>query len=270
MSLTPAQRAARDGRLTASFAPALMMGDDERLLNKWRELVGDPHHRELEVEDEWLVRVGSALEPVMLDWREFVTGRAMSRRGEVVVHPQHDWACATLDALDAEHPAGATVIECKALHRYRKLADAVPYHTWQALWQMDCLGIRRGMLYISDGGLEPKEYPVAYDEAASAELWRRAFAFMECVRTMSPPVAMPAIAAPVPPEKWREVDMAGSNEWAHYGFSWLTHRPAAKAFEEASKELKALVAPDVGRAFGYGIEVRRSRNGNLSIKESSA
>ena len=35
------------------------------------------------------------------------------------------------------------------------------------------------------------------------------------------------------------------------------------------KELKALVEDDVSRAFGHGVEIKRAKNGNLSIKEIS-
>ena len=44
MALTPEQRAARDGKLTASRVGVLMNGGDEALYDLWRDLTGDPSY----------------------------------------------------------------------------------------------------------------------------------------------------------------------------------------------------------------------------------
>jgi hypothetical protein len=47
----------------------------------------------------------------------------------------------------------------------------------------------------------------------------------------------------------------------------LETRHAAKRHGSAVAALKDLVEPDVSRAFGHGIEVKRSKAGALTIKE---
>ena len=42
MALTKKQQVLREGKVTASFAPALMAGNKERIMSEWRMLVGDP------------------------------------------------------------------------------------------------------------------------------------------------------------------------------------------------------------------------------------
>jgi hypothetical protein len=47
----------------------------------------------------------------------------------------------------------------------------------------------------------------------------------------------------------------------------LKNRDAAKVHASASKALKELVEEDVARAFGHGIEAKRSRSGAVTIRE---
>jgi hypothetical protein len=98
----------------------------------------------------------------------------------------------------------------------------------------------------------------------AADLMEAERRFWECVQTGEPPVAVKA-AVPMP-EKLREVDMTGSNAWSAFASDWIANQVAAKTFDTAAKELKALVEPDVGKAFGHGIQISRSKAGALTIK----
>jgi len=68
----------------------------------------------------------------------------------------------------------------------------------------------------------------------------------------------------------REVCLEGSNAWAAAAADWLAHREAAKCHAAAVSQVKELVEPDVARAFGHGIEARRSKAGAVTIRELSA
>jgi hypothetical protein len=68
----------------------------------------------------------------------------------------------------------------------------------------------------------------------------------------------------------REVCLEGNNAWASSAADWLQHRLAAKKHAEATAGLKELVEDDVARAFGHGVEVKRSKAGALSIRELKA
>src|SRR6185437_8157340 len=86
--LSPAQLQARDGKITASFLPKLMAGDNAAILNEWRRVVGDPGWDPQNLDDSWPVQFGSYIEPFALDWHERKTGAFLSRRGEVVTCPE--------------------------------------------------------------------------------------------------------------------------------------------------------------------------------------
>ena len=108
------------------------------------------------------------------------------------------------------------------------------------------------------------------DPIYANELLDRAKAFWACVESLTPPVALPSIAAPIPVDAMREISMEGNNAWSEHAATWLTNKAAAKAFETASKEIKALVPNDVRKATGYAIAVSRSKNGSLTIRGEAA
>jgi hypothetical protein len=68
----------------------------------------------------------------------------------------------------------------------------------------------------------------------------------------------------------REVCLEGNNRWASSADDWLQNRLAAKKHAEAISALKELVEDDVARAFGHGVEARRSKAGAISIRELKA
>jgi len=78
----------------------------------------------------------------------------------------------------------------------------------------------------------------------------------------------PAEAPPPPrPIGTREVCFEGNNAWASAAIDWLQHRNAAKAHAAASGLIKSLIEDDVTRAFGHGIEAKRSKSGAITIRE---
>ena len=71
----------------------------------------------------------------------------------------------------------------------------------------------------------------------------RAVVFMDCVRvTLFRRLSLAPVAAPVAPEKWREIDMTGNNLFAERAATWLECHPSAKRFSAAEKELKGLAS----------------------------
>ena len=80
----------------------------------------------------------------------------------------------------------------------------------------------------------------------------------------------PVPCEPPPPPKpigTREICLEGNNAWASAAVDWLQHRDAAKAHAAASGLIKSLVEEDVRRAFGHGIEAKRSKAGAITIRE---
>jgi hypothetical protein len=93
--LSPAQIEARKGKLTASRVACLMTGDATEIMRLYLEMIGEERPENLS--DVWPVQLGSATEQLNLDWFERKNRMPVTRRGEVVVHPDYPWAACTLD-----------------------------------------------------------------------------------------------------------------------------------------------------------------------------
>lgn len=259
--LSPDQVKARDGKLTASRVACLMTGDAEKITNLWREMVGDPDFIQEDLSDVWAVQLGSHTESLNLDWYEKRTGRLLSRRGDVVVGTL-DWMAATLDGWDDAIDAP---IECKHVGGFEPITKILERYAPQAHWQMIVTGATRCVFSIIEGAKEPIIEIVEYDDAYGKELMRRAIQFMECVSTLTPPVALAPVAAPVKAEK--TYDMTGNNQWASEAVTWLLQRQPAKDFAASEKALKQLVPADAVKCLGHGITVNRNKAGSLTIRE---
>ena len=263
--LSPLQVAAREGCVTASFLPRLMVWDEDAVMTEWRRLVGDPGFEPENLDDNWAVQFGSYIEPFALDWHERKTGRALSRRGDVVPHPERPYFCCTLDAY---RDVDATVIDCKGLNTWRKIDDIIAYYTPQLIGQRACIKAERASLLVVHGGSEPTEYAVEWEPDYEREVWNRVEFFWGCVETLTEPVTQQAAPAPVVPIK--TYDMTGDNLWASEAATWLENKLAANKFATATKELKGLVPLDAVRCHGHGVEIHRNKAGSLSIKEQRA
>jgi hypothetical protein len=260
--LSPTQIAARDGKLTASAVACLMTGDADKIMNLWRELTGDPSYEREDLSGVWPVQLGSHTEPLNLDWYERRTGKPLSKRGDVIVHPQHDWAACTLDAWD---DALACPVEAKHVGGFEKTAAILERYAPQAHWQMIVTGSKQCVFSIIEGAREPIIEVVPFDAEYAAELWQRAEQFMRCVFCLTPPVVLAPVAAPVKAEKL--YDMTGKNEWAAEAVTWITTKQAAKDNKAAEKALKELVPADAAKCSGHGISISRNKAGSLSIRE---
>jgi predicted phage-related endonuclease len=260
--LTAEQLRIRDGKLTASRVACLMTGDAEKVMDLFREMTGDPTYQPEDLSGVWPVRMGEATEALNLEWYGRKTGHTVTRMGEVVVAREAPWAAATLDGFD---PVMSAVIECKTVGGFEARERIVERYQPQCHWAMICTGTRKTFLSIIEAGREPVIEEITFDGTYALELWRRAEMFMKCVWDLIPPAVFDAVAAPVPPERWRTVSMEGNNAWAENASLWIEHRSASKKFDGASKELRAMVEADVGKATGHGVLVKRDRAGRLSI-----
>lgn len=258
--LTPEQIKNREGKLTASRCACLIEGDKEKILNLWKLLVGDPSYVEENLDDVWPVQFGSATEAINLRWFAKKHG-PICREGEVVTH-SNGWAAATLDAWSVDYQCP---VEAKTVGGFEKQEVIVARYMPQIIWQQIVTGTKQCAFSVIHGAREPQVEFIKYDEAYGAELWTRAERFMECVRTLTPPVTLPPLAAPVKPT--REYDMSHSNSWASAAADWLLNKRAAKTFDDAAKSLREAVPPDAIRAFGHKVIAKRDKANRLKIEE---
>lgn len=263
MTLTAEQLKLRDGRLTASRVSCLMTGDEQKIMDLWRLMVGETGEQSLS--DVWPVVLGEATEALNLSWYERTTGRKLTRRGEVVICPSADWAAATLDGWD---DVECGPVDAKHVGGFEPRETVVTRYMPQMMWQMICTCSSWSALSIIEGARKPVVEVVLWDETYAMELWRRAEAFMECVETLTPPVVMAPVAPPVAPV--RTVSMEGSNIWAVSAAQWLANQEASRQFDRAAKSIRELVTPDMAKAHGHGIEAERDARGAIRIRSQKS
>ncbi len=261
MALTAEQLIAREGKLTASRVACLMGSDQEKILNLWKELVGDPSFVPESLDHIWAVQLGSVTEPLHLDWIARKRGN-VSRRGEVVLHKEFDWAAATLDGWLDSHQCP---VEVKCVGGFEKRDAIIQRYFPQITWQCLVAEANQCLFSMIEGGREPVSEFIPLDAAYAKELMDRAQAFMACVKSLTPPVTLAAVSAPVKVDK--EYDMSTNNAFVSAAVDWLENKLNAKKFDEATESIKELCPKDGIRVFGGGILVSRDRANRLKIVE---
>jgi len=244
-----------------SDANVILSGDAERIMTLWREKRG-----EIEPEDlsgSLPVMLGCWTEPFNRPWFEQVSGSRVTRIGESFISPRDPWRRCTLDGLVEESGA---IWEAKHTSAFAKSDEVLERYMPQLQHNMAVAGCERAILSVIFGNHKYEMIEVAADWLYQLELLEAEEQFWDCVLTGIEPVP---IDPPFPPRPigTREVCLEGNNLWASAAFDWLTHREAAKAHASATTLIKELVEKDVGRAFGHGIEAKRSKAGAITIRE---
>jgi predicted phage-related endonuclease len=260
--LTATQIEARKGKLTASRVAVLMTGDSQGILRLYQELRG-----EIEPEDlsrVWPVRLGEATEQLNLDWFEMKNRMPVMRRGEVMLHPDHEWAACTLDgwveAADSGYP-----IEAKCVGGREPIEVVIDRYQPQLQWQMFVTGAKQIALTIIVSAHEPVVEYIDRVDTYVAEMVARAQQFMRFVERGEPPVVLDPV--PPPADATKIYDMTGQNSWADPAADWLDTREASKRNADAAIVLKHLVPPDAKKCHGHGVIVTRDRAGRLSLRQ---
>lgn len=251
--------------LGGSDANILMSGDDARILRLWQEKRG-------EVEGEDLsralpVQMGTWTEPLNLYWLEMVTGREVMSRGATCLHKIYPFMACTLDGMTTTAAGIAAVVEAKHVNAFAKIAEVTQKYMPQLHHNMAVCRVKHAILSVFIGTFTHEIVEIECDDWYLATLIDREKVFWACVESGESPVEMPAVEAPVAPEKMRSVDMQGNNFWADGAADWIENGSAAKKFDKAAKALKELVEKDVGHATGHGVQVKRAKGGSLRISE---
>jgi hypothetical protein len=157
------------------------------------------------------------------------------------------------------------VIEAKHVNGHTPIETVIERYQPQLQCLMKVTGTKQIALTVIMGANAPIVEYIERDDSYIAEMVRRATAFMECVRTKTPPVE---IAEPVPaPVPGKVYDMSGSNSWSAEAFLWRENIAAKRQAEQAERSLKAMMPADAKKAFGHGVNITRDRAGRLSLRE---
>ena len=254
-------REARRSFIGGSDANIILSRDLVRIQQLWREKRGETETEDLS--DKLQVMLGSWSEPFNRLWYEKLSGCPVTRIGQAMVCTEHDWRCCTLDGFVE---ASDAVFEAKHTSAFRTSEQVLERYMPQLQHNMAVTGVSRAILSVIFGNHKYEIIEVASDWLYQLELLDAEQAFWNCVVSGEEPV--PAEVPPAPrPVGSREVCFEGNNAWASAAVDWVEHRDAAKKHAAAAGLIKSLIEDDVTRAFGHGVEAKRSKSGALILRE---
>tara|TARA_Y100000310_G_scaffold280964_1_gene301085 strand:- start:683 stop:1504 length:822 start_codon:yes stop_codon:yes gene_type:complete len=265
LGLTDEQKAARKNSLGGSDANILMGGDNNRIMDLYLEKRGEKKPEDLS--KVLPVQMGSFTEPLNIYWYELITGRVVSNEGDPAKHTVFPFMSCTLDGLTKTEAGETAVFEAKHVNAFANIDETIQKYMPQLHHNMAVMNTNWAVLSVFLGTLKYEFAEVEMDEWYLAQLIDRERAFWAAVESGTPPVDMAPITAPIPASEMREVDMDGNNAWGEAAGIYSDNKRPAKKFKDAEKALKELVAEDVKRAHGYGIQCKRSSNGALRLSE---
>ncbi len=261
LGLSVPARCERMRGIGGSDANIILSGDADRIRGLWREKRGEVQPKDLS--SSLAVMLGCWTEPFNRQWFEVITGRRVSRAGDSLTCDRYSWRRCTIDGFVEE--AGA-VWEAKHTNAFASGDEALERYMPQLQHNMAVAGSERAFLSVIFGNHKFEVMEVAADWLYQLDLLQAEEDFWDSVVTGREPVPPPVPSVPRPVGT-REICLQGNNRWAAAAAEWLECREAAKMHASASKTLKELVEPDVARAFGHGIEAKRSRSGAVTIRE---
>jgi len=261
LALSPVQRAQRRTSIGGSDANIILSGDPERIHQLWLEKRGEAEPTDLS--SNLSVMLGLWTEVFNRQWFEKLTGDNVACSGRHFRCSRYNWRSCTVDGLIERTNA---VWEAKHTNAFTKPDEVLERYMPQLQHNMAVTNCDRAVLSVLFGNHKFEVFEVGADWLYQIELLAAEERFWNCVQTGEEPVA---VEPPSPPRPigTREICLEGNNAWASVAFDWLKHREAAKTHATACAGIKSLVEGDVSRAFGHGIEARRSKSGAITIRE---
>jgi hypothetical protein len=186
-------------------------------------------------------------------------------RGHLVIHPERDWAAATLDGFD---PLLDCPIECKMVGGREPMEIIIDRYQPQMHWQMYCTRTAQCALSVIMGTNPPVITYVPRDADYMLEMVHRAVNFMFCVGMRKPPIEL---APPVDPPAYDTLivrDMTGNNDWAMWANNFIETRIAHENHENAKAVLKSKIKDNERELHGHGVLVRRDKANRIHVRES--
>jgi predicted phage-related endonuclease len=244
-----------------SDANVILSGDLQRIRNLWLEKRGEKEPEDLSA--SLAVVLGCWTEPFNRQWYETISGNPVSRAGDVIVCREPHWRRCTLDGFVA---ARGAVWEAKHTSAFATLDQLLERYMPQLQHNMAVANASTAILSAIFGNHKYEIVEVASDWLYQLELLDAEADFWDAVQTGREPIALSPPPAPKPIGV-REVCLEGNNAWASAAVEWIQHRSTAKIHAAACATIKSLVDHDVARAFGHGIEAKRSKAGSITIRE---
>lgn len=261
LGLHPHERNARLAGVGGSDANIILSGDRDKIISLWREKRGDIQTDDLS--DNLPVALGRWTEPFNRQWYERITAQKIRDIGLSVSCSTYAWRRCTLDGFVE---STGSIWEAKHTSAFAKPDEVLERYMPQIQHNMAVAKAERAVLSVIFGNHRFEILEVAADWLYQLDLLQAEENFWNCVLDGIEPVPAP-VPPPAKPIGIREVCLEGNNAWASAAADWLENRVAAKRHLSACSTIKKLVEDDVSRAFGHGIEAKRSKSGAISIRE---
>lgn len=255
------ERAGRRSFIGGSDANVIFSNDAARIRQLWLEKRGETEPDDLS--DKLQVMLGCWSEPFNRLWYEKLSGFPVTGAGRMLICGDYRWRGCTLDGFVE---ASEAIWEAKHTSAFSTSQQVLERNMPQLQHNMAVTGVSRAILSVIFGNHKYEIIEVASDWLYQLELLDAEQDFWNCVVSGDEPVP----AEPPPPPKaigTREICLEGNNSWASAAVDWLEHRDAAKKHAAATGLIKSLIEDDVTRAFGHGVEAKRSKSGAITIRE---
>lgn len=261
LGISAGDREARRGGVGGSDANTIFSGDPERIIKLWQEKREGQAIADLS--GVLPVMLGNWTEEFNRQWYEMTSGNTVSHVGFRSVSDRHDWRRCTLDGFIE---SSSSIWEAKHTSAFTRSEEVVERYMPQLQHNMAVMGSERAVLSVIFGNQKFEIFEIAADWFYQLELLEAEQNFWDCVQSGTLPVA---VSPPSPPRPVgvREINFEGNNAWASAAVTWLETKRPAKEHTASTDTIKKLVDYDVCRAFGHGIEAKRSKSGALTIRE---
>lgn len=218
------------------------------------------------------VQLGIYTEAFHIKWLNLYHGFSIGSP-KSFVRPGKTWQVAHCDGVCATR---GTFVDTKHSNGQATKQSMLDWYLPQMAHYCMVTGYDHGWLSFIAGNSEPEFFKVEPSVTYIAMLDELEKSFWWHVENKEPPDAVPAkklqavadAAVETLIDDMRAVDMKGNNAWAQAASQYLDYQDGAKRFDQAKKELKELVEADVRHAYGYGVQIKRSKSGSLLISET--
>jgi hypothetical protein len=183
-----------------------------------------------------------------------------------IFHAHLPWMACHPDGFVDVEDVGDLVFEAKHVGQKYSMADMIERYHWQLVHNAACCGKPGAELSVFFGNSKWERAYVAVPQSDIERLIDAEATLWDAVQANEEPAVVKLGPTPAAIEAMREVDMNGSNGWADSAADFLANVDASKTFDTAEKRLKALIPKDGRRAFGYGVQVSRSKDNKLSVR----
>jgi predicted phage-related endonuclease len=262
--MTDAVKRDRRSGIGGSDARIIMSGDQDAIEELWLQKRGENEGRDYS--DVLLVQMGVILEDLNCDWFEAQTGYEVRNEQDRRVFAGWERATCTLDGevWCPRTEVRLGLFEAKFMLPFRWTFDGAIEKYWAQL-QHNMLVCDCDKIWISviTGGGGHSYREIEADPFYQVRMLEAEQDFWNCVETGRIPGA-PVIVADIMPAVER-VDMTGSNAWADAAGLLVAHTDHAKSYESAKKAIKGLMPEGAQEASGYGVTLKRSATGRITV-----